>query len=127
MRSEYLRWLIEESRMSRPVLKWMNGKVIKMREAEDLLGARGLFVFGHPIKIVTCKVEENIQLMLEKLRLPLGIRLHRHVACGVKIHDPSTPFFRVFITLFSKAEPLTWSGNRIDTMTINGHQVKVMH
>ena len=73
-----------------------------------------------------CQVEDNIQHMLQEvLGLPLGIRLHRHVAMGVKQHDPAQPFFRVFLTIFTKAVPLTWSGNKIMTMEIKGREVMV--
>jgi hypothetical protein len=75
-----------------------------------------------------CQVEDNIQLMLQEvLSLPLGIRLHRHVAMGEKRDDPATPFFWVFLTIFDEAVPLTWMDNKIMTMKIKGHEVQVNH
>ena len=75
-----------------------------------------------------CQVEDNIQLMLQEvLDLPLGIRLHRHVAKGVKQHDPEQPYFWVYLTIFAEAVPLTWIDNKIMTMKIKGHEVKVNH
>jgi len=133
---EALRWVTERGAndggagaRNRPVLSWKNGNRITMKQARELLGARAVKVFEHPQKMVACKVEEELQHLLDaKLKLPLGIRLHRHVAMGAKADDPATPFFYVFCTVFSNVKVTRYNcTGQPDTMTINNHPVRVEH
>ena len=82
---------------NRPVLRYADDTLIKMKEARKDLGAISEFIKSFPTRFEATGFEDRLQTCINGY--PLGHRLHRHVAMGEHIDDEfPNPICRVFIT-----------------------------
>ena len=129
VRDESLRWLTERGmtprfrsnkkigygEKNRPVLLHANGVPITMKDARRHLGFSEVVVYGvgsqhfsagETVKVNAALIEDLLQIHFQdRLKLPLGVRLWRHVAMGGGVRadeKDQTWSYKVFITFSDK-------------------------